>query len=60
MHNFTLFFNTFLSNLLVFLVFGVLIVAAVLLGIRLRKSKNMKDDLKEASGNLEEAFVKEQ
>lgn len=60
MHNFTLFFNTFLSNLLVFLVFGVLIVAAVLLGIRLRKSKNKKDDLKEASGNLEEAFVKEQ
>lgn len=60
MHNFTLFFNTFLSNLFVFLVFGVLIVAAVLLGIRLRKSKNKKDDLKEASGNLEEAFVKEQ
>lgn len=60
MHNFTLFFNTFLSNLLVFLVFGVLIVSAVLLGIRLRKSKNKKDDLKEASGNLEEAFVKEQ
>lgn len=57
MNNLIAFTNTFLSYLLCFIVFGVLILAAILLGIKLRKNKNKKEELNKASDNLEEAFV---
>lgn len=43
------FFNSFLSYLLVYIVFGACIVAAVFAGIKFRKSKDAKEALKNAS-----------
>ena len=39
-----LFLNSFLSYLLVYLIFGVCIVGAVFAGIAVRKNKNKKDE----------------
>lgn len=58
MNNLIAFTNTFLSYLLCFIVFGVLIIAAILLGIKLRKNKNKKEELAKASENIQDAFVK--
>lgn len=58
MNNLIAFTNTFLSYLLCFIVFGVLILAAILLGIKLRKNKNKKEELAKASENIQDAFVK--
>ena len=58
MNNLIAFTNTFLSYLLCFIVFGVLILAAILLGINLRKNKNKKEELAKASENIQDAFVK--
>lgn len=60
MTNFILFTNAFLSYLLVFLVFGILILVAVLVGIRVRKSKNNKEEIEASAKNIEEAAVKEE
>ena len=57
MNNLIAFTNTFLSYLLCFIVFGVLILLAIFMGIKLRKNKNKKEELNKASDNLEEAFV---
>lgn len=45
MNNLILFFNTFLSYLLVLVVIAVLVCVAVFIGIRLRKSKDKKATL---------------
>lgn len=58
MNNLIAFTNTFLSYLLCFIVFGVLILASILLGIKLRKNKNKKEELAKASENIQDAFVK--
>lgn len=57
MNNLIAFTNTFLSYLLCFIVFGVLILLAIFMGIKLRKNKNKKEEINKASDNLEEAFV---
>lgn len=44
-----LFWNSFLSYLLVYIVFGVCIVVAVFAGIKVRKSKNAKEAALEAN-----------
>ena len=49
MTNLILFINSFLSYILVYIVSAVLIVTAVLLGIRLRKMKDAKEALEAAS-----------
>ena len=49
MTNLILFINSFLSYFLVYIVSAVLIVTAVLLGIRLRKNKDAKEALQAAS-----------
>lgn len=43
MNNLVLFLNGFLSYLLVYVVFAVGIVVAVIAGIKFRKSKNAKE-----------------
>ena len=58
MNNLILFTNAFLSYLFMFLVFAVLIVAAVLAGIKVRKNKNKKEELAQSAANLEAAAVK--
>ena len=49
MNNLILFINAFLSYFLVYVISAVLIVTAVLLGIRLRKNKDAKEALAAAS-----------
>lgn len=56
MNNLIAFTNTFLSYLLCFIVFGILILVAIFAGIKFRKNKNKKEELAKASENLEEAF----
>ena len=51
MTNLILFLNSFLSYLLVYAVFGVLIVVAVLVGIKVRKNKNAKEALAAQTGD---------
>lgn len=58
MNNLILFTNAFLSYLFMFLVFAVLIVVAVLAGIKARKNKNKKEELAQSAANLEAAAVK--
>lgn len=58
MNNLILFTNAFLSYLFMFLVFAVLIVVAVLAGIKVRKNKNKKEELAQSAANLEAAAVK--
>lgn len=60
MNNLILFTNAFLSYLLVFLVFAVLIVVAVLVGIKVRKNKNKKDEIAKSASNIEAAAVKKE
>ena len=48
MSNLILFINAFLSYLLVFVVITILIVAAILVGIKMRKNKNAKEALEQA------------
>lgn len=43
MSNLILFLNVFLSYAVLFLIIVVLVIIAVLLGIRLRKNKDIKD-----------------
>ena len=54
-----LFVNAFLSYLLVFLVFAVLIVVAVLVGIKVRQSKNKKEEIEASANAIEAAAVKQ-
>lgn len=58
MNNLILFLNSFLSYLLVFIVFAVLIVVAVLVGIKVRKSKNQKEEVASSAANIEAKTVK--
>jgi len=44
MDNFVAFFNTFLSYLLMYIVFGACIIAAIFAGIAVRKRKNAAAD----------------
>lgn len=60
MTNFIYFANAFLSYLLVFIVFAILIVCAVLVGIKVRKNKNKKEELEQAVSNVDEAFVEKE
>lgn len=60
MYNLIMFTNTFLSYLLCFVVFSVLILAAIFAGIKMRKVKNNKVELAQASDNLEKSFVDKQ
>lgn len=60
MNNLILFLNSFLSYLLVFIVFAVLIVVAVLVGIKVRKSKNAKEEIEKSAANIEAAAVNSQ
>lgn len=60
MYNLIMFTNTFLSYLLCFVVFSVLILAAIFVGIKMRKVKNNKVELAQASDNLEKSFVDKQ
>jgi len=57
MNNAVSFANVFLSYLLAFIVFGICIVAAVMIGIKVRKSKNKKEELADAVSNLDSAYV---
>ena len=47
MSNLVAFFNSFLSYLLLFGVFVVIVMVAVAIGITLRKSKNAKEEMLE-------------
>lgn len=60
MDNLILFVNNFLEYLIVFIVFAVCIVVAVLVGIKVRKSKNSKEEIKSAAANIEAVAVKQQ
>lgn len=60
MTNFIFFANAFLSYLIVFFVFLILIVAGVLVGIKMRKNKNKKEELEKAVSNVDEAFVQKE
>lgn len=60
MTNFIYFANAFLSYLLVFFVFLILIICGILVGIKMRKNKNKKEELAQAASNVEEAFVKKE
>ena len=52
MANFTLFFNSFLSYLLLFILIVILGVIACFIGINLRKKKDAKDAaVQESTGN---------
>ena len=52
MANFTLFFNSFLSYLLLFILIVILGVIACFIGINLRKKKDAKDAAgQESTGN---------
>ncbi|MBR6147285.1 MAG: hypothetical protein IKQ44_02880 [Lachnospiraceae bacterium] len=53
MNNLILFTNAFLSYLVLFLVFGALIVIAVFAGIKVRKNKNKKEEIENSAKNLE-------
>ena len=57
MNNLILFTNAFLSYLVLFLVFGTLIVIAVFAGIKVRKNKNKKEEIEKSAANLEAAAV---
>ena len=58
MNNLILFLNSFLSYLLLFIVFAILIVIAILVGIKVRKSKNAKEEVEKSAANIEEAAKK--
>lgn len=60
MTNFIFFANTFLSYLIVFFVFLILIIAGVLVGIKMRKNKNKKEELEKAASNIEAASVQKE
>ena len=53
MANLVLFINSFLSYLLVVVVFVLVASIAVFVGIKLRKNKNIKDAAGEAAENIE-------
>lgn len=50
-NNAVAFFNTFVSYLVVYVVFGACIVAAVFAGIAVRKRKNAKDEVASITDN---------
>lgn len=60
MNNLILFINSFLQYLYLFLLFGILIVVAVLIGIKVRKSKNLKEEVAQSAANIEAATVKKE
>lgn len=53
MANFVLFLNSFLSYLLVVIVFVLVAGIAVFIGIKLRKNKNIKDAAEGAAEHIE-------
>lgn len=60
MNNLILFLNSFIHYLYLFLLFGILIVVAVLIGIKVRKSKNLKEEVAQSAANIEAATVKKE
>lgn len=60
MNNLVLFLNAFMQYLYYFLLFVVLIVVAVFVGIKARKSKNLKEEVEQSAANIEAATVKKE